>query len=276
MERSSHSQVRLLQSHPERMGLALLSLTAGESYSRIEIPHYLERIVALAEDIACQLPQVPATGDILYAMNTRLFDDLGLHANVSSGDALPLLHLLLDERHGRPVTLVILYLTIGRLLNLPLECVSLGGHLLVRVTDDGVVIDPVAGGVVLSDSELQQLLASKLGSFAGPAPRYQPFLQRLDDRAVMVRMLRHHKRFYVARQDLQAALRMVEMILDLIPDSATELLARARLLEQLQQHEAAAADYLRYLESNSDSDSRCEEELYQRMQLLLATPTVAH
>lgn len=277
MASKSYLLMKLLHNHPERMGLALLSLAAGkESNPEVDLSGYMERMAEMADGIYRQLPPTPAIGDIIYAINTRLFDEEMFRCDNSAELDSPFLHRLLDEHHAHLITLSVLYLTIGRLLDLSLECVTLSGRLLVRVVDgaEGALIDPAAGGVVLTEEELQHLFLSKFEFGTGLAPRYQTFLQRLDDRALMVRLLRLHKELYLAEEKHESALQMINIILDLSPENGEELLERARLMELLQRHEDAAVDYMHYLELCREPSRH--NELKQRMQLLLAVPAMLH
>lgn len=278
MGTSSQLLVKLLHVKPERMGLALLSLAlAKEEYAELDVAHYLESIAALADRACDRLPPRVATGDILYAMNTLLFDEEGFACQSCPEEKInPHFHHLLESRQGSRESLTVLYLTLARLLNLPLQCASLSGRLLLCLDESGEesVIDPCARGVVLTHDELQGLLTDAIGATIKSQPCYLPFMSEVSDCALMVRMLIQHKEHYLLHCNYRLALKAVEMILDLAPDSDCNYLERARLLELLHQPEAAAAGYLHYLEKHPDS--QWFRDLRLRAQLLLSDPTIIH
>lgn len=278
MSTSSSHLMKLLGANHERMGLALAALALSkESDPAIDVTGYMNRIAALASDICRRLPPAPATGDVLYALNTCLFDELEFSRPLSEGgSAAPFMHTLLDERRGETVSFVIFYLTLGRLLHLPLEGVSFSGRLLLRLADggDADVIDPCAGGVILTLAELKDLFESAVGGAVTAQPKYHLFLERMDDRAILVRLLRRHKAFHLARHHFDSALSTVEAILNIAPGEAVELLDRARLLEEMAAPQAAAAGYFHYLEHHPGSPHT--SQLRERLRWLLGKEVVLH
>lgn len=275
MAAASYRLLKLLETRPERMGLALLALAVSKEFDpAVDVAGNLQRMVTLADEVCATLPPTPATGDLLYALNSLLFDELDF--GCATVDAPPFVHRLMEERRGDALAFAILYVTLGRLLNLPLEYVALSGRLLARVADgdEENVIDPCAGGVVLTHGEVQTLLTRAVGTSLNPMPRYRAFLAPMDDRAVMVRLLRRYKEFFLAHGQYEEALLALEMTRDVAPELGAELLEHGRLLERLHRHEAAAADYLHYLERHPDGEGR--DDLRQRTHLLLSNPSSFH
>lgn len=270
--------MKLLERSPERLGLALASLALGkENDPRVDVTECMARMVKLAGEICQRLPSSPATGDILYALNTHLFDELQFTRlmNETPGNG-PFIHSLLEERCGEAVSFVIFYLTLGRLLHIPLEGVSLSGRLLLRVADGGDedLIDPCSGGVVLTHAELKSLFEHAVGGAVATPPRYRDYLEKLDDRAILIRLLRRYKDFHLARSHYVEALGAVEAILHLSPFDGAELLEHARILEAMADNEAAAAAYFHYLERHPGSPDSAK--LRQRLRWLLGKRDVLH
>jgi len=270
--------IKLLEGTHQRMGLALAALSLGkESDPRVDVTDCMDRIVTLASEICERLPPNPATGDVLFALNTHLFEELKFTRLVTEEPGQgPFIHQLLDDRQGEAISFVILYLTLGRLLHLPLEGVSFSGRLLLRLADGGDedVIDPCAGGVVLTSAELKTLFEHAVGGTVASHPRYRIYLEKLDDRAILVRLLRRYKAFHLSRSHYPGALSAVEAILNIVPGEPSELLEHGQLLEAMSCPEAAAADYFHYIERHPGSPDT--PRLRKRLRVLLGKRTVLH
>ena len=270
--------LKLLDGIPERMGLALAALSlAKESDPSVDVSGCMDRIVALACEVCERLPSTPAAGDVIYALNTHLFEELKFTRLMTNETGrCPCIHSLLEERSGEAVSFVILYLTLGRLLHLPLEGVSFSGRLMLRMPGgvDEDVIDPCSGGVILTQEELKDLFEHAVGGTVASPPRYCDYLARMDDRAILIRLLRRYKAFHLARCHYSGALSAVESILQITPHDGTELLEHARILEAMADTDAAAADYFHYLERHPGSPET--PLLRQRLRTLLDKRNVLH
>jgi hypothetical protein len=89
-------------------------------------------------------------------LNAFVFDSLGIVPVLDSatlGESVP--SLMLESRKGACVGLVLLYLALGRSLDLPLVPVFLPGHIFVRLenpTGGSRSIETLRGGIARSDS----------------------------------------------------------------------------------------------------------------------------
>lgn len=264
--------IKLLERRHDGLGLALAALSLEKARDpTINVSECIDRIVTMASDICQRLPASAATGDVLYAINTHLFDDLKYDRRMGAeAGRAPFLHSLLEGQRGDAVCFVIFYLTLGRLLHLPLEGVSFSGRLLLRVADGGDedVIDPCGGGVVLTRAELKALFEGVVGGAVESHPPYRIYLEALDDRAVLERLLRCYKAYLLDNGDYATALAVIESILLLSPGDGAVLLERGRLLEMTAEDEAAAAVYFHYLERHPGTPECLQ--LRQRLRWLLA------
>ena len=100
--------------------------------------------------------------DRIIALNEFLFDDLGFGGNTDNyyDPRNSYLNEVIDRRTGIPITLSVLYMEIGRRIELPFEGVSFPGHFLVRLPLRGgtLVLDPISGGVPQPEAELRERL----------------------------------------------------------------------------------------------------------------------
>ncbi|MCW9088531.1 MAG: tetratricopeptide repeat protein [Gammaproteobacteria bacterium] len=276
-----HGAMTLQQvlSRPRVDALAEAALwLAHETDPAIDVYHYLQRLQFYAEAVSERLaPRVPL-GEILFQLNDYLFNDRGFFAD--SGTNSPpensFLHRVIDRRHGTPLTITMIYLTVGRWLGLPLEAVSFPGRILVKYSDPegDVVIDPAEGGLPLQEHDLSLLISRTYALQHRPRYRLACFLSATDDTMLLVRLLRQLKQAYLLQGDAQSALWALENILLLMPDTPSGFRERGHLYELLECSVAAAEDYSRYLELVPDATDA--ELLRERLPHLLQQSVTFH
>ncbi len=158
-----------------------------------------------------------------------------------------LLSRALDRRRGLPIILSILYVAVARRLTVPAYPVALPGHVVVAVAgpERPVVVDPFHDGEVLSDEALAQRLAAVSG---GRIAYHRAMLRPSPTVEIVRRLLNNLTRDLIAASDPKAALRTVELKLELPNRTAVDHRAHGELLEKLGRFDEAAAAYERYLE----------------------------
>ncbi len=270
-------QQLLSQPRADRLAEAAL-LVAHEVDPAVDVGEYLQRLQFYAEKVSEQLPPSVRLGDALFQLNDYLFNDRGFTSICSSRCPPENLFLdrVIDNRRGSPLSIALIYLTVGRLLGLHLEAVSFPGRILIRYSDaeGDVVIDPSDGGMPLQEDDLALILSGTYALRKRPSYRLGRFLSETDDKTLMVRMLRHLKQGYLLRGDPQSALWALEKILLLMPGMASGFRERGYLYELLDCSIAAADDYRRYLELLPDASDA--EMLRARLPGLLESGVTFH
>jgi regulator of sirC expression with transglutaminase-like and TPR domain len=231
----------------------------------------------IAESVGERLESSAALGDILFALNDQLFNVLGFHG-APEAQAEPshnLLHRVLQLRYGDPLSLCIIYISVGRWLGLPLGGCDFPGRFLVRYHDEhgGVIIDPAAGGVQLQEADLISLLSHRFGGSVDDVMA-RGLLSDVDDKHLVVRLLRRLKQAYLKHEEASQALRVQEQIMQLAPDMPGGFRERGQLYELLDCPRAAAEDYSRYIDLAPDAGDAVP--LRQRLSELLLQPLVLH
>jgi regulator of sirC expression with transglutaminase-like and TPR domain len=203
--------------------LARAALVMGRfEYPDLDVAGYLSRVNRLAEAAhqAIHAAAMPA-----LTLAEFLFDELGFSGN--AGDyADPrnsFLNEVLERRLGIPISLSVLYLEIAKRLDIRAEGVGLPGHFIVRVTlENGEVIylDPFHGGQLLSEEDCRRRVAVVSG---GALPFHESFLNPVQSRYILTRMLNNLKNFYSAANDFPRAARVIERLLVLTPDDVMEM-----------------------------------------------------
>jgi regulator of sirC expression with transglutaminase-like and TPR domain len=240
-------------SQPRADGLAEAALwVSREAAPEVDVGQYLQRLQFYAEKISDRLPSQVSLGDALFQLNDFLFNDRSF-TSICSSQCQPehiFLDQVIDNRRGSSLSIAVIYLTVGRLLGLPLEAVSFPGRLLLRYSDaeGDVVIDPGDGGMPLQDDDLAIMLSTRHALRSRSDLRLGRFLSDTDDKTLLVRMLRQLKQGYLLHGDAQSALWALEKILLLTPDMASGFRERGYIYELLNCSTAAADDYRRYLE----------------------------
>ncbi|MFN9913999.1 MAG: transglutaminase family protein, partial [Pirellulaceae bacterium] len=98
------------------------------------MPAYLQRIEDMAAEILAKLPSKATAPMRLEALDAYLFEENGFRGGRDEYYHPANNHLdrVIDDREGMPITLSVLYMELGRRLQLRLEGVGLPGHFVVR------------------------------------------------------------------------------------------------------------------------------------------------
>jgi serine protease Do len=160
------------------------------------------------------------------ALHTYLFEEHGFHGSRTNyGSASnSYLNEVLDDREGLPITLSVLYLGLAERIGLPADGIGLPGHFVVRVRngEEWQLVDVFDRGQLLSQAEARARVERSMewdDAFLEPQPA----------RAILVRMLRNLINAANSADDVEAALRYVNALLVLEPDSAIDRMYRAVL-----------------------------------------------
>jgi regulator of sirC expression with transglutaminase-like and TPR domain len=209
----------------------------------------LEQVRAWAAQLRVRVAPDASPFARLRLLNRFFFGELGF-AGAGDDDQSAhnsYLHRVIERRRGIPITLSILYMELGRAAGLKLEGVSFPGHFLVRLGLHAgtVFIDVHGGGATLSTDDLRRRLRATLPGESDPP--LAPFLRAASEQEILARMLRNLKSIHWQAQQWEAALEVVNRLLDLLPEAVQERLDRAQLYERLECPRAAVADLVAYL-----------------------------
>jgi regulator of sirC expression with transglutaminase-like and TPR domain len=185
------------------------------------------------------------------ALHDYLFVERGFHGSRTNYDSASNSYLneVLDDREGLPITLSVLYLAIANRIGLPADGIGLPGHFIVRVKagDDWQLVDVFDRGTLMTREEARQRVAVNSGLEWRDA-----YLEPQPARAIIVRMLRNLINIAGISTDAEAALRYVNALLALEPDSAVDRLYRAVLCYNTRRVEQGLTDVDWLLEQQPD------------------------
>lgn len=227
---------------------------AAEEYPDLDHAAYLRYL----DDVAGAVEERIAAADpgaARDALSEEIFVHQGFAGNATEyyDPRNSYLNEVIDRRRGIPITLAVVYLSIGRRLGMPVEGVNAPGHFLVRHAD--LVLDPFARGREVSPGTLLEQLRQM--NVPDPEVRVQGLLASPPDtRAILVRMLGNLKANHLQRKDFVRSLAVVDRLVHLEPGNPLWLRDRGALYQRLECARAAVADLERYLELAPDDPER--------------------
>ena len=240
-------------------------MIAQDAYPALDVERYLGDIERMAMRLRASMPQEHGAEERVVALNQFLFGELGFWGNTDDyyDPRNSYLNDVLDRKTGLPITLAVVYMEIGRRIGLPLQGVSFPGHFLVRLRlRAGVlVLDPFSGGVPQSEAELRARLQRVIPEGVtenvpvAELPLDQ-FLEPATNRQILARILRNLKGVY--RDKPESMLDVLNRMLVVSPDAATELRDRSVVYQRLECYRAALQDLKEYAEREPDAPDQDE------------------
>jgi regulator of sirC expression with transglutaminase-like and TPR domain len=224
---------------------------AAEEYPDLDHAAYLRYLDDVAGAVEARVASATDPGVARDALSEEIFVRQGFAGNATEyyDPRNSYLNEVIDRRRGIPITLAVVYLSIGRRLGMPVEGVNAPGHFLIRHEDR--VLDPFARGREVSPGTLlEQLRQMKVPD---PEIRVQSLLATPPDtRVILVRMLGNLKANHLQRKDFGRSLAVVDRLVHLEPGNPLWLRDRGALYQRLECARAAVADLERYLELAPD------------------------
>jgi regulator of sirC expression with transglutaminase-like and TPR domain len=207
----------------EPVDLAELALhLARDEYPDLDVPTYLARLDALADELRPRL-----TGSLsarTAELSQLLFEEHGFAGN--EGDYYnarnSYLNDVLDRRLGLPITLSVLAVAVGTRAGLDVVGVGLPGHFVAKSSDASghdILFDPFHGGQFLDADGCEQLVSAVTGRpFTLTAEATVPTPPGL----IAARMLNNLKGVYLRGADFGRAARVMERLVQLDPDDPVQ------------------------------------------------------
>ncbi len=230
-----------------------MALTIGlEEYPKLDIDSYLRKLDTFAARIEVLAGHDRSPNGLLECLNEILFVQEALRGNSDDyyDPRNSYLNEVLDRKLGIPISLSVIYIEVARRLNFELHGVGFPGHFLVKcnANDREMLIDPFSNGKALTVEDCQELLDRVYG---GSVPVQPAFVQPMEKKSIVARMLFNLKGIYYQREEYQKALSVVDRILILNPGILSEIRDRGLLYMQTSLFAKALADLEYYLKHAS-------------------------
>ncbi len=204
-------------------------LLAAIDNSELDLDSYREQVDEMADELSSLLPDDPSDTEKMETLHSYLFDELGYHGSRTNyGSASnSYLNEVIDDREGLPITLSLLYMELARRIELTVDGVGLPGHFVVGVhlgDESPQLVDVFDRGSLMTLDAAKERVQSLSGR-----PWNDEYLAPYTGQQIIVRMLRNLLSVANGKEDPEAALRYVNSLLALEPDSATDRMFRAVL-----------------------------------------------
>lgn len=241
--RIQNELAQLLKTEEDKIDLLHAALLIARlDNDELDIEPYRRQVERMARDVKKSLPAKANDPQKLEALNKYLFTEQGFHGSRADyySRANSYLNDVLDDREGLPLTLSILYLELGRRIDLPLVGIGLPGHFVVRhmpANGEGNLIDVYDGGKELSRTDAEARVKE-----ITRRPLRAEHLQPMTRKAILQRML--HNLLGVAQREGQPRdmLGYLDTLLTLDPEAAEERGQRAAVRFQLGDRVGALED----------------------------------
>lgn len=217
----------------------------------LDLTWYRTHLRTLADDVATYFAaEVEPYGvdPAVKALSTVISELHGYHGDQLTYDDRQNADLVrvIDRRKGLPVSLGILYMHVARAQGWSVCGLNFPGHFLIRLDIEGerAVLDPFAGGAVLSPMDLKDKYAAMMGARATfGLSVYRP----VSDRDVLLRLQNNLKLRYLRDDCPERALNVLETMLKIAPDRPFLLREAALMKAELHMTREAITALERYL-----------------------------
>lgn len=203
-------------------------LVAKHDKPELPTSDYLAQLQRMADEIRSTLDPSADETKILDALTHYLFRENGFHGSYFDyrNNANSYLDSVIDDREGLPITLSVLFLELGRRLNINgLTGFPLPYHFLVKHTStegDYRLIDVFNYGEELTYEDANRLVARSQNN-----PFRSQELGSASKREIITRMLRNLQSFTREEGSLAASLPYLDLLLAINPSHADLYLERA-------------------------------------------------
>jgi len=162
---------------------------------------------------------------------------------------------VIDRRCGLPVALGIIYLVVARAQGWSVSGLDFPGRFLIRLHHQGerMILDPFAGGAILTVPDLRDMLKAFSGTQAELLPRHY---RNLPDRQVLVRLQGNVRGRLLREGRLEEAIQIIESTLLFAPKEAALWRECGLLHARLDNLPDAISALEQFLQFGSDLDTR--------------------
>lgn len=204
-------------------------------------------------------------------INRALFGRFGMDADkgrprlvIDEPDRL-FLDRIIDNRSGGPLPLTLFYWHLADSVGLQCECLSLSSYYLLKVINENgkeFYIDPFEGGKILLPQDFHRKFRS---AFLRHPTTATNLFERISRTQLVARLIQQLKQVYVLKGNALFALRAVELLTALFPESPEFARDRGILYCEMEYFSKAADDLKYYLNNRPKADDLVEIKQLSRM-----------
>ncbi len=221
-------------------------------YPDLDIEKYIEKITKMGMSLKESVSDVKNPTYLISMLNEHLFENLGYSGDDDDyyNPKNNFLNEVIDKKSGLPITISILYAEVAKFIGLDLKIVGFPSHILVKYNEE-MILDPFYDGRLLDIDDLQEILDTNYGGEIEFKPE---FLDEITHEQILVRLTRNLKNSYVQSFVYDKALRCVNMVLAIEPESPDDIRDKGILEERLLNYDNALKYLNKYLEINPNAE----------------------
>ena len=221
-------------------------------YPELDVEQYIKKINKIGMSLKESVNDVKNPTYLISMLNEHLFENLGFAGDDDDyyNPKNNFLNEVIDKKTGLPITLSILYAEVAKFVGLDLKIVGFPSHILVKYNEE-MILDPFYDGRLLDIDDLQEILDTNFGGEL----EFQPeFLDEISPEQILVRMTRNLKNSYAQSFVYDKALRCVNMVLAIEPESPDDIRDKGILEERMLNSDVALQYLNKYLEINPNAE----------------------
>ncbi len=207
----------------------------------------------LAEDLQDRLPGPRRPDQLAAALGQQMGGRLDFRGTPDDYGRLDssMVDQVLRRRRGLPILLSVVWMLVGKRLNLPIAGVNAPGHFLVCLDLPGarIYLDPFAGGAEVPAGLLMERVGGNRGVLAPTGSR-----------PIVTRVLTNIKHLAIDQENWKLALDTVDRIQLIGGDHPTHTRDRGLLCARLERRSDAIRELRRYLQQAPEASDRREVE----------------
>jgi len=221
-------------------------------YPELDVDEYIKKIIIIGKSLKESVSDVKNPTYLISMLNEHLFENLGFSGDDNDyyNPKNNFLNEVIDKKVGLPITISILYVEIAKFIGLELKIVGFPGHVLVKYNEE-MILDPFYDGILLDVDDLQEILDRNFGDQIEFKPE---FLDEVNPEQILLRMSRNLKNSYIQSFVYEKALRCVNMVLAIHPESPDDIRDKGILEDRLLHSEVALKYLNKYLEINPNAE----------------------
>ena len=230
-------------------------LIAAEKQTDLDIKHYLTAL----GNFAIKFEQIQDMAESPVALVNSLIQFIHV-AEAFSGNATNFydpensyLNRVLDTRHGIPITLALIHISIGSRLGIPVRGVSFPGHFLVCYElEKGIIVDPFSGRILSKPD-----CATLLKQLAGPnAELRDEYFASAGNKDVLIRILDNLKNIFWQTKSWEDSKACIDRQLLLLPNRLDFNFQLGVVYEMQGNVSLAQHTYIQVLQASEDDKLR--------------------
>jgi len=229
-----------------------LKLAQILEYPELDISGYIKKLNDIGSSLKLSINKNDNSTYRISILNEHMFRYHGFRGDTDDyyNPKNNFLNAVLDKKSGIPITLSIIYVEIAKHIGLDLHIAGFPSHVVVKNGEE-MILDPFNEGKLLNIDDLEEILFQNYGEEVEFLPE---FLDYITPEQILIRMTRNLKNSYAQSYAYDMAMRCINMVLALTPDSPEDIRDKGILQERLLNYKDSLEHLNRYLEINPNAE----------------------